>query len=355
MTIIHRVTTTNEEFDVLPGTASTSPLTAVEEELAASLKGMAAHRRISSAVVFPEALPFSAPWRQTVERRRLRLAMELRRVRAEAPIANIQEMLDEAHKAAIAPVNVRKWWWGTEVERAWAHLREAEERILEYLPDDEAGLEDEALAHAKTLLPGDDRRILALQQIVEGKSTHASAAARRQVVVEAVKAAHAKSDQNNQEARFFRNRLLFASIFCAVFAAGLLVVQSRFPKAEFVQPPTDLNGSSAWTVLGLAMLLGCLGSLITAIPALSKVPSDFSPFNLPLQQAFLKIAVGALTSVIGLVIVASQTTDVTFDNRLAGFIILAIVFGAAQQAITKYVDSRATEILSPAPQSTATQ
>jgi hypothetical protein len=95
------------------------------------------------------------------------------------------------------------------------------------------------------------------------------------------------------------------------------------------------------------MLLGCLGSLITAIPALSKVPSDFSPFNLPLQQALLKIAVGALTAVVGVAMVHSQVDNFTFDDTMAGFIVLAVALGAGQQAITGFVDKRAAEILTP--------
>ena len=79
------------------------------------------------------------------------------------------------------------------------------------------------------------------------------------------------------------------------------------------------------------------------------MPGDFGPFNLPLQQAVLKIVFGCLSAVVGLAILNS--TDALEDAKpgsWTGLLVVAIVFGAGQQAITRYADQRAGEILTAA-------
>jgi hypothetical protein len=96
-----------------------------------------------------------------------------------------------------------------------------------------------------------------------------------------------------------------------------------------------------------------VGSLFTAIPAMSRVPSDASPFNMPLQQAVLKLAFGALVAVTGLGIVSTEPLGAGGPASLSSLLLLALIFGAGQQAVTRYVDRRADEILTagePAPE-----
>jgi hypothetical protein len=96
------------------------------------------------------------------------------------------------------------------------------------------------------------------------------------------------------------------------------------------------------------MVFSTVGGLFTAIPAMAKVPSDFSPFNLPLQQAFLKLAFAPLVGLVGFVIVSSGELTTAAPTTWPSLALLAVVFGAGQQAITRYVDKRAGLILTSA-------
>ena len=74
--------------------------------------------------------------------------------------------------------------------------------------------------------------------------------------------------------------------------------------------------------------------MFTAIPAISKIPSNHGPFNLPLQQALLKVAFGPLVAVVGIALLnigaASQFKPATVPQVL----LMAALFGAGQHAVT---------------------
>jgi hypothetical protein len=97
-------------------------------------------------------------------------------------------------------------------------------------------------------------------------------------------------------------------------------------------------------LLILVMAFGAVGGLITSIPALAALPRAKGPFNFPLQQAFLKIALGSVTAVVGVIVTGSAgvTTGYASMQALAG---VALVFGAAQQAVTQFLDRRADQII----------
>jgi uncharacterized membrane protein len=101
---------------------------------------------------------------------------------------------------------------------------------------------------------------------------------------------------------------------------------------------------SAWALLLVVMVFGCLGAFLTAIPALTQVPRTRSPFNVPLQQTLLKLVLGALTGVVGVMIVGSGIVSAGLES-VASMLVLAVVFGAGQQAVTRFVDQYAKTVL----------
>jgi hypothetical protein len=331
MTVVHRVTVTEEDFD-----GADPPPSATE-----------------NAPPVPSSPPvkLTASWRQVVERKRLMLAMELSEVDDADTRAAISSLLAVADDAARTGMGLRKWWWGTEVERAWSSLREAEQQLFKHGRGGTAvDIDPEVLAQATRHLGEKDPRRVALEKAGEASTATLTAKdieRRRTIQLAALRAAHAASDRKNQEARYLRNRLLVATIFSSVCILVLLLVQWRVPRNTFITPPAEWTGSS-WVLLGLVVLFGAVGSLVTAIPAVAAIPSDFTPFNLPLQQALLKVVVGPLTAVIGLLIVSSGLVVVEYADTFLGLLVLAVILGAGQQAVTRFVDSRASEILEPA-------
>lgn len=299
----------------------------------------------------------SAPWRQEVQRRRTMLFDELARLQLTNP-GQLEErafligaLLEDANLATQQRAGVRKWWWGTEVERAWARLREVEQRMTDLLPDDDLRARAaRASAHGSYYLDADDQRLQHLAQLraeTANLTPPNVPAGLRPSIIEVLRASHAQADHANQEARYLRNRLLTASALSVLFGALIVVAQGWLPHIEFLGRPDDWHASS-WIYLLIVMLFGGVGALFTAIPTVSKIPSDYGPFNLPMQQALLKIVFGPLVAVIGLTIVGTQVLQLSAPKTWPGMMLLAVVFGAGQHAVTRYVDQRAGEILTAA-------
>jgi hypothetical protein len=305
--------------------------------------------------VLPKKWLRSAPWRQDVQRTRIMLLCDLCRLsltdqcKQEERTFLIDELLEDADRASKEKVRFWKWWWGTEIERAMARLHEVRQRTVDLLPEHEL-LTRSAFAceRGRRYLQHDDKRLQDLETL-RIRATMANPpeppAGLAPAIVEVLRAASAQSDRTNQEARYFRNRLLIASVLCFFFSIAIVLVQWRLGEKErLLSPPKDWQGS-AWQFLVAVMIFGSVGALFTAIPAMANVPSDFSPFNLPYPQALLKIVFGPLIAVIGIAILSSTTALHSVPGTWPALLLFAVGFGAGQQAVTRYVDHRADAIL----------
>jgi hypothetical protein len=171
----------------------------------------------------------------------------------------------------------------------------------------------------------------------------------RTIIQTVLRRAFAKSDSFERDVRAFRNRLVVTTLIAIGTASLLVVLQWRLPNAEIVQRPKDGGaGVARWALLMLVMVFGGVGALVSAIPALAAIPRVKSPFSFPLQQAFMKIAVGCLTGLVGVVVTGRAGVTTGFTS-LQALIAVGIVFGAAQQAITQYLDKRAGQIIESTP------
>ncbi|WP_246228819.1 hypothetical protein [Mycolicibacterium psychrotolerans] len=70
-----------------------------------------------------------------------------------------------------------------------------------------------------------------------------------------------------------------------------------------------------------------------------------SVLSICLQQALLKIVFGPLVAVIGQAVLGSGVLTVAVPTTWPATFLSAVVFGAGQQAVTRYVDQRAGKIL----------
>jgi hypothetical protein len=299
----------------------------------------------------PQRWLFAAPWRADVEQRRVALENDLARL-DKLTADQVQErdalraLLKDAGEATQERVWLAKWWWGTEVERAWTRLHEVEERMIDLLP--EAELEARAMTtsiNAAKALKGDDKQLVAFDLLrVAATTDRAKVSALRPVIVEMQRRMHSQTDRDNHEARYLRNRILIGSSLCVLTSAALLLAQRRLTGLPFLES-TDVLAGKPTTYLFLVMLFAAVGALLTAVPSFLQVPSDFSPFNLPLQQGLLKIVSGPVVAVVGFAIVNSDMVNVGVPTTASAVLVLAVVFGAAQHLVTRYVDRRADEVL----------
>lgn len=292
-------------------------------------------------------------WRQLVlgraERLRARQTLDGAKPRYE-----VDAWLAEAEYIARGRSGVVGWWSGSNIEAAWLPLRLAEEAIVLDLPDDEAHVRPAAhlaLHNARDHLPADYSLAKALKNELDGSEAKNWKLIRGQVYNLTV-AAHEARDAQFQLLRTFRNQLvaltwiLTTLAVLAVLAAALApptVVEGLLPA-----PP----GLTDWGAVLFAMAMGCIGALFSAVPSLAQAPTLEATFNPIRVQAGLKVVVGAWSAVVGLIVVAASMSGVADSGvdrvaqagSLSQYAVMAALFGASQEALTRFADHRATNV-----------
>jgi len=271
---------------------------------------------------------------------------------------------------------------GTAVERALSNLDAAEIELLRYVPDDYLqGQLPSLLAHTREHLPDADPRRVEVELVAQRAAAGRFALRDRDLVVAGQRAANFEARREVSRLRSFRNVLLVAALFLTFGVLGLGAVGITTPSAlplcfnptGFVVCPTSTtalpNGSSApagsqgqpdainqqvsdrlmrrdasaWDV-PLVMLVGVIAAAIAAAAALRGVSGTSTPHSLPVALALLKLPTGALTAVIGLLLIRGDfVPGLSALDSSAQIIAWAIVFGYAQQLLTHFIDRHAQE------------
>jgi hypothetical protein len=117
-----------------------------------------------------------------------------------------------------------------------------------------------------------------------------------------------------------------------------------------VSPGRDLDPEIAKTAspddVALVELLGLLGAALTGAAALRNLASNSTPYAVPVTLALFKLPTGAVTAVIGLVLMrADFVPGLSALDTSAQILGWAVVFGIAQQLVTQFADSQASGLL----------
>jgi hypothetical protein len=219
---------------------------------------------------------------------------------------------------------------------------------------------------------------------------HGSAAARaderlsqinRERLVTAVQGAMAEARNEQMRLRSFRNLLLSSALGLLALAIGICVVGAVAPQnlpvcfepvqaAPAVNTPaqpqnrrlvcptreaelpgrSDLDTVVATTVgpwdVPLIEFLGLIAAAVAAATALRKIRGTNTAYSLPAALAFLKLPLGALTALLGLILMRGNfVPGLSALDSSAQIIGWAVVFGYAQQAFTQVVDRKAQNLL----------
>ncbi|QGF23138.1 hypothetical protein [Raineyella fluvialis] len=240
-------------------------------------------------------------------------------------------------------LNPLEWWTGSQIEAAWSQLRLAEENLVRASSHDAGVLRADALtelAHAVSVgVAATDPRLAALREALAAPAPDLTQL--RELTVRVTVAAHLLSDQMHQAQRGFRNQLRGITILLIVLAVVTVAGVSAVPGAEALIPRPD--GLAMLPALLLAFGMGGIGALFSAVPSLSQMPQQISPFNTAREQATLKVITGAWSAVVGLVVVAAGISGgITGDPMtVPGFAIVSALFGAQQEALTRFADHKA--------------
>ena len=96
----------------------------------------------------------------------------------------------------------------------------------------------------------------------------------------------------------------------------------------------------------LVELLGLVAAGVAAAAALRRLEGTSTPFNLPAAAAVLKLPTGALTAVLGLVLMRGDfVPGLSALDSSAQVLAWAVVFGYSQELFTRFADSRAQTVL----------
>ena len=213
----------------------------------------------------------------------------------------------------------------------------------------------------------------------------------RDAINTAFHAANCEARKKQTRVRSFRNMLFGAATVLSIAALGLAIlgfVDSRLlpvcytPSGQVVCA-TDMTAmASDATATGqpaasestaqqaqqddtarelangpdilLIEVVGLIAAAVAAAAALRGLKGTSNPYGVPFALAVLKLPTGALTAVLGLLLMRGQfVPGLSALDSPAQIIAWAIVFGYAQQLFTRFVDQRAQSVLDNAGQLSA--
>lgn len=274
------------------------------------------------------------------------------------------------------PLRAWRAFTGSSFERTLGNLDAAEVHLLRLAPSPVLqGALPSIHAHVNRFLSKDDPRRIAVDSLAQDRATPIGADG-RDVLVAAQHAANTQRRRDLIRLRGFRNMLLGGILVFSLFAAALGVVSDLDPtaiplcftpedggKVTLVCPRAerplgeidladhDLDEDLAKTVTGgdvwLVELIGLLSAALAGAAALRKLRGSTStPYGVPVALAVFKLPTGAVTAVVGLMLMRAEFVPGLSALDTTGQILgWAVVFGVAQQLVTRFADNQASGLL----------
>src|SRR3954451_25198609 len=287
--------------------------------------------------------------------------------------------LETAREAADGTHPKRKRWTrlkavvgGSALERTASNLDAAEVDLLRVAPPAYLlGQLPTLLANARAHLPLEDPRRQSIEAICLQATKAPLSPTEKDAVIAATRAANSAARREIVQIRSFRNILAVTAALLAAAAFGLVVLGVTAPQVvplcfnpgNAVVCPTDVaspvpegtparlvdntvrNAAGPWD-LPLVALVGLVAAALSAAVALRNLRGSTTPYALPVALAVLKLPTGALTAVLGLMLMRGDFVPGLSALDSPGQILAwAILFGYAQQLFTRFVDERAQRIL----------
>ncbi|WP_299442093.1 hypothetical protein [uncultured Phycicoccus sp.] len=303
-------------------------------------------------------------WVQHVAVETDKLEMRVQAARARGTLTESQEVLaqgvcDSIRKARLAafrddpiPNRLANWWRGTLVEAAYRRMHTARAQLFDLLEEDELIAEVPlVVARANATLNRDDPRRVTVAELLADTPGVRRARLRR-----LVGDSYEQLDLEHAQLRSFRNILLSSATFLTLIVIGTLAFVAVNPHlmplcfdAATPSCPTSM-GEGIATPRGADILivavLGALGGALAATLSIRNLKGTSTPYDVPVALAALKVPLGALTAILGLVAVQGEFIPGLSELDSQGQILAyALVFGFAQQALSRLLDQQAQTLL----------
>lgn len=279
---------------------------------------------------------------------------------AERAAEQLTAAKDAALKVNPTPRRISNWWRGTLIDAAYQNLHAAEILMASLYDDADAEAEiPEAIARVEARLDRDDpRRAAALALAAQTRP----GADRRARLAKAVQVGFEASDAEYTRLRSFRNAVLASAVILGLALLAFIFYAWNNPSVvpicftpEGVNTCASGGTSPASEDIATVAAIGALGGLLSAIVSIRNMQGTSVAYDVPTALAALKLPVGALAAIGGLLIVRAQFIPGLSDlDSQAQILAYAFLFGVAQQLIVGLIDKQAQELLSAAPGKAAT-
>lgn len=264
---------------------------------------------------------------------------------------------------------------GARLARVASNLNAAEADLLRRAPLDYLCGELPSLeAHVRRHLPADDPRRNRVDDLTRRLADEARAPTQRERegLIAASRAASSAAEREQQRIRDFRGILGAATALLFVIAVLVGLLAAARPamtalcfvpqSAQVVVCPTgqsplpgpdaddqDVDDAvrdtvTAWDV-PLVQIVGLVAAGVTGAVALRRLRGSSTPFGIPVALTVLKLPTGALTAVLGLLLMRGGfVPGLTALDSTPQILAWAVVFGASQQLFTGLVDRQAQNV-----------
>ncbi|MFI5800579.1 hypothetical protein [Streptomyces sp. NPDC051677] len=268
----------------------------------------------------------------------------------------IETHLNAARQAANRKKNPWSMISGADIDRAFANIHRAETKILRLTPKEELGeLGPLVLANARQHLGDEDPRRAKLEEQLRGNG-HRLTEEMRELAITTLLAAQMAEEKERARARSFRNILLVSVAATAVIAGlfllwGFLSPSSIVSNVCFTPAPNKpqvcpIGTSETGQDLLIVMAFGSAAAAFAAAVSLKGIQGTSTPYSVPMMLVLLRIPVGALAALMGLVLIHGGFIPglSSLDNG-PQIIAWAILFGILQESVTRMVDRQGKDVL----------
>jgi hypothetical protein len=266
---------------------------------------------------------------------------------------------------------------GASVQRVLGSIGAAEVHLLRAAPPEFVQSQlSELLSFVRKHVVRTDTRLVRLEQLAHDLDDGEAAPLTRldqEFIASIVHAAEVEARNEYMRVRSFRNLLLLTAFLLFLLAAGAgvfasaapgklpICFQPANPTSQQVVCPTRAQNlpittkpdadaamratASPWDV-PLLEGIGLVAAAVAAAAAIRGVRGTATPYSLPATLALLKLPTGALTALLGLLLMRGQfVPGLSALDTPAQILAWAVVFGYAQQAFTQFLDRRAQDLL----------
>jgi hypothetical protein len=256
-------------------------------------------------------------------------------------------------------------WRGTSIGLAYQSLHAAEVVLVPLMTDEQIdAVVPTVVNRARTVLDPADPRRVAIDQLPQRVAARAPGF--RTAVRQAMSIGYDAADTMHVRVRNFRNLLITSAMLIVLLMAVLVIVVSFHPEA---MPMCFAKGTTAATAPDVKLTvcpsgaehptggdvlivtgLGLLGGLLAAAFSIRNVRGTSTPYDVPIALALLKPPLGALTAVTSILLLGGDfvpgLSQLDSQRQILAY---ALVFGYAQQLVSRLIDDQGHTILNSLP------